>query len=128
MIKSLKTQMQRDVKRVFLNLSDFAVLERIRYYRNGNGNGKPPLDLRIPIVVDEDANNNNVWNRSRTYTRVGNDQTLHQISKTIFCALEDFNPPPKKGRRMEVGDHAYEVVGVAQDGGMLKIELRELEE
>lgn len=126
MRRSLKSQIQRDVKRVFLNLSDFAVLEHIRYYRNGNN--KPPLDLHIPIVVDEDANNNNVWNRSRTYTRVGNDQTLHQISKTIFCALEDFNPPPKKGRRMEVGDHAYEVVGVAQEGGMLKIELRELEE
>lgn len=126
MTKSLKSQIRRDAKRVFLSLDDFAVLEHIRYYRNGNS--KPPLDLRIPIVVDEDANNNNVWNRSRTYTRVGNDQTLHQISKTIFCALEDFNPPPKKGRRMEVGDHAYEVVGVAREGGMLKIELRELEE
>lgn len=126
MIKSLKSQIRRDAKRVFLSLDDFAVLEHIRYYRNGNS--KPPLDLRISIVVDEDANNNNVWNRSRTYTRVGNDQTLYQISKTIFCAQEDFNPPPKKGRRMEVGDHAYEVVGVAQEGGMLKIELRELEE
>lgn len=126
MRRNLKSQIRQDAKRVFLNLNDFAVLENLRYYRNGSG--KPPQDLRIPVVTDEDANNNNVWNRSRTYTRLGNDQTLYQVSRTIFCAREDFDPPPKKGRRLEVGDHAYEVVGVALEGGILKVELRELEE
>lgn len=124
--RSLKSQIRQDAKRVFLNLNDFAVLESVRYYRNGSG--KPPLDLRIPIVVDEDANMNSVWNKNKNQQRIGKDQTIFQMEKILFCALEDFSPPPKKGRRMEVGDHAYEVLGVAQEGGMLKIELRELGE
>ena len=124
--RSLKSQIRQDAKRVFLNLNDFAVLKEIRYYRNGNS--KPPLDMKIPVVIDEDANNNNVWNRNKTHTRMGNDQTLYQMGIVFFCALEDFSPPPKKGRRMELGDRAYEVIGAAQEGGMLKVELRELEE
>ncbi len=124
--RSLKAQIRQDAKRIFLNLDDFAVLEHIRYYRNGSN--KPPLDMRIPIVVDEDANNNNVWNRNKTHTRMGNDKTLYQMGITFFCALEDFSPQPKKGRRLELGDRAYDVIGVAREGGILKIELRELEE
>lgn len=124
--RSLKSQIQKDAKRVFLNLNDFAVMENIRYYRNGNS--KPPLDLHIPIVVDEDANMNSVWNKNKNQQRIGRDQTIFQMEKILFCALEDFSPPPKKGHRMEVGDHAYEVLGVDREGGMLKIELRELEE
>lgn len=124
--RSLKSQIRRDAKRVFLNLNEFAVLENIRYYRNGTSN--PPLELRIPIVVDEDANMNSVWNKNKNQQRIGKDQIIFQMEKILFCALEDFSPPPKKGRRMEIGDHGYEVLGVAQEGGMLKIELRELEE
>lgn len=64
----------------FLNLKDFAVLKTQRYYRNGNS--KPPEERKIPIVVDEDSNNNNVWNRNKTHTRMGNDQILYQMLGT----------------------------------------------
>lgn len=126
MTKSLKTQIGRDARRVFLNLKDFAVLKTLLYYRNGNS--KPPEERRIPIVVDEDSNNNNVWNRNKTHTRMGNDQILYKMGICFFCALEDFNPPPKKGRRMELDGTTYEVIGHTNDYGILKVELRELEE
>lgn len=124
--RGLKSQIQRDIKRVYLNLNDFAVLETIRYYRNGRG--QPPLELRIPIVVNADENMNSVWNKNKAQQRIGSDQTIYQMEKVLFCALEDFNPPPKKGRRMELCGHAYETLSVSQEFGMLKIELRELEE
>lgn len=126
MRKSLKAQIQRDAKRVFLNLNDFAVLEQVRYYRNGPE--RPPVDMRIAVVVDVDANMNSVWNKNKNQQRIGRDQIIFQMEKVMFCALEDFNPPPKKGRRIEVGNHAYEVLGTRQEGGMLKVELRELDE
>lgn len=126
MTRSLKSQISRDARSVFLNLKNYAVLKTLRYYRNGSS--KPPEERKIPIVVDEDANNNNVWNRNKTHTRMGNDQTLYQMGITFFCALEDFNPPPKKGRRMELDGTIYEVVGHRNDYGILKVELRELEE
>ena len=126
---NLQSQIQRDAKEVFLNLDEFAVLEHIRYFHNGAN--KPPLDLRIPIVVNEDANMNSVWNKNKNQQRIGADQTLFQMTVVFFCAREDFDPPPKKGRRLKIGErngHAYEVLGADIQGGLLKIELRELDE
>lgn len=125
--RNLKSQIQRDAKQVFMNTDDFAVLEHLRYWKNGRE--KPPVDLRIPIVVDEDANMNSVWNKNKNQQRIGRDQTLFQLEKIFFCAREDFDPPPKKGRRIQIGDdHIYEVLGVEIEGGLMRVELRELEE
>ena len=125
--RNLKSQIQRDAKLVFLNLDEFAVLEEIKYWANGNG--KPPINLHIAIVVNEDANMNSVWNKNKNVQRIGRDQTLFQLEKVFFCAREDFDPPPKKGRKIQIGnDRIYEVLGVDVQGGLLKVELRELEE
>ena len=125
--RNLKSQIQRDAKLVFLNLDEFAVLEEIKYWANGNG--KPPVQLRIRIAVNRDDNMNAVWNKHKDIQRIGHDQTLFQMEYVFFCAREDFSPPPKKGRKIQIGnDHIYEVLGVDVQGGLLKVELRELEE
>ena len=126
MRRNLKAQILRDVKRVFLNPDDFGVLERVLYWRNGNS--KPPEDRNIMIVLDEDTNMNKTWNRHKDLQRIGHDQIMYQVEKILFCALEDFNPPPKKGRRMQIGDRMYETLGVSDEYGILIIELRALEE
>ena len=122
----MKSQIQRDARRVFLNLDEFAILERIRYWRNGPS--KPLVDMRIPIVTDTDGNMNAVWNRIKDQHRNSHDQTLFQTEFIFFCAREDFDPPPKKNREIKVGDHMYQVLGVEVEGGLLRVELRELDE
>ena len=128
MIRSLKSQIQADAKRVFLDLEGFAVMTEITYWRHGTG--KPPEIKRLKIVVDEDEYMNSVWNKNKNQQRIGNDQVAYQMEKVLFVAREDFSPPPKKGRRLQLdGDAAiWEVLSVGTEGGLLKIEMRELEE
>lgn len=126
MRRSLKSQIRMDAKRVFLDLDDFATLEHILYWRHGRS--KEPEDRRIPVVINRDTNMNSVWNKNKNQQRIGSDQTLFQMELILFCALEDFNPPPKKGNMIQVGDHRYDVLSVTTEGGILKVELRELEE
>lgn len=126
MRRNLKAQILRNHKRVFLNPDDFGVLEHVVYWRYGQS--KPPEDRNIVIVLDEDTNMNKTWNKHKDLQRIGHDQVMYQVEKVLFCALEDFNPPPKKGRRMQIGDRLYETLGVGNEYGMLKIELRALEE
>lgn len=125
--RNLKSQIQRDAKRVFLNLDEFATLEHIRYWKNGNS--KPPVDMRIPVVTDEDGNMNAVWNTLKDQQRVSHDQTLFQLEKIFFCAREDFDPIPKKNRNIQIAEGTVcQILGVEVEGGLLRIELRELEE
>ena len=125
--RNLKSQIQRDAKRVFMNLDDFATLEHIRYYRNGNG---PPVDMRIAAVVDEDETESPAWDKRRGASRgvMGNDQTLFRRNAVMFCAREDFDPPPKDGRKIQVGTVSYKITGVGMEGGLLRIGLQELDE
>jgi hypothetical protein len=126
MRRSLKAQIGADAKRVFLSMEGFAVKEEIHYWRNGKDS---PYETRvIPVVVDEDANMNAVWNKNKNQQRIGHDQSLFQVEKIFFCARSDFDPPPKKGRRIEVTGLIYEVLGVTTEGGLLKVEMRRLEE
>lgn len=125
--RNLKSQIQRDAKRVFMNLDDFATLEHIRYYRNGD---KPPTDMRIAVVVDEDETESPAWDKRRSASSgvMGNDQTVFRRNKVLFCAREDFDPPPKNGRKIKVGAVSYMVTGVGMEGGLLRVGLQELDE
>lgn len=128
MRRDLKSQIRRDARRVFLNPADFGVLETLKYWRKGDA--KPPEERRICVVVDEDANISMYKgvNKSVDSENIKHDQLLYRMEKILFCALEDFNPPPRKGRRLQVGDHTYIVMGVMVEGGMVKVTMRELEE
>ena len=125
--RNLKSQIQRDAKRVFMNLDDFATLEHIRYYRN---RGEPPVDMRIAAVVDDDETESPAWDKRRGASRgvMGNDQTLFRRNAVMFCAREDFDPPPKNNRKIQVGAVSYKITGVGMEGGLLRIGLQELDE
>lgn len=121
-----KAQMMEDVRDTFLNLSEFAYLTDILYYRNGHN--KPPDRFRIPIVQTDDGNMNSIWNKNKAQQRVGKDQVLFQKDATILAALADFQPPPIKGRDLKYNGKLYNVLGVQEQEGMLIIDLRILEE
>lgn len=125
MKRDLKSQMERDVKRVFLNLGEHGELESIKYYRRRS---EPPVELRIPVVVSEAGSDNRVWNKNKVKQRAGNDQLIYQTDKTICCALADFRQKPRRGRELEVGDERFEILSVACVDGMLELELKMLEE
>lgn len=111
---------------MFLDLEGFAVIGEIRYWRNGSA--APPEEKKLKIVVDQDENMNSVWNKNKNQQRIGHDQVIFQMEKAFYVSREDFSPPPKKGRRLELDGVLYEVLGVETAGGMLHVELRELEE
>ena len=111
MVRSLKSQIQKDAKRVFLNLSEFAVMKRIAYWPDGMS--KPPVIMQIPVSIDEDANMNSVWNKLKSQQRIGNEQELYQIDVVLLAAFEDFKPMPKKGRRLQIDNAVYDVLSVS---------------
>ena len=121
-----KSQVQEDVKRTFLNLSEFAYQMDIEYYRNGHS--KPPDRFSVPVVITDDSNMNSIWNKNKAQQRVGHDQTLYQKDATMWVALEDFQPPPKRGRDLMMNGKTYNVLGVESQDGALIIDLRILEE
>lgn len=125
-VRDFKHQLVKDTRRVFLNLGEFGELKRILYWRGGRGN--PPEDRRIPACLCRDENMNSVWNKMKNQQRTGNDQVLYQMERFLFCSQSDFSPPPRKNRYLQVDDHTYEVLGVTVEEGMLKVELRELDE
>lgn len=111
---------------MFLGLEGFGELKRVLYWRHGRS--KPPEDRHIAVSLQRDENMNSVWNKNKNQQRIGSDQTLYQMELYLFCALEDFSPPPRKGSHLQVDDHIYEVLGHTLEGGIVKVELRELEE
>lgn len=124
--RDLKQQMQADVKKVFLNLNGFAELETLRYFRNGNS--APPDEFHVPVVIVEDKNMNSVWNKNKAQQRAGNEPVLYQMDFSLWVAMEDFQPAPKKNRRIIVGDRSYNVLDVDTQEGFFRIEIRRLEE
>lgn len=125
MKRDLKSQMERDVRRVFLNLGEHGELEHLKYYRHRS---EPPVELHIPVVVSEAGTDNRVWNKNKVSQRVGHDETLYQANKTLYCALADLRQKPRRGRELEVGSERYEILSVSCVDGMVELELKALEE
>ena len=126
MRRNLKAQMQADVKDVFLHLEGFARIEHIRHWYKGDN--APPKEWDMPCVITADENMNSVWNKNKAQQRAGNEPILYQMECVMTCAQEDFQPLPKKNRRIQVGNKNYQVLSVRTTEGILRIELRRLEE
>ncbi|MCD7918638.1 MAG: hypothetical protein LUG45_00885 [Clostridiales bacterium] len=124
MRRSLKAQIHADAKRVFLSMEGFAVTETIRYWNRGSEH--PPVELHIPVVVNEDENA--VRDMNKNQQKNDHERSLYQMDKEIFVALEDFQPPPKRNRRIQIGNHVYMVYNVSIAGGIIQITARELDE
>lgn len=118
--------MQTDIKAVFLNLSGFGEIEEVAYFRDGRD--KPPVKMRIPIVIEADEDSTKTWNKQESYQIPSNEQVLMQKTYIMYAALEDFGQAPRRKRYMRVGGNDYQINTVAVEAGMLRISLRNLEE
>lgn len=126
MSRNLKSQLQADNKRVFLNPNEFATFEKIRYWKNGRG--EKPVELTIPVSIDEDGDNTKTWNKQQSYQVTEHEAVLFQKSYVLYAALEDFKEIPVRKRYMQVGQIVYQISTVSNVDGMLEINLRTLEE
>lgn len=125
--RNLKSQMEADNKRVFLNTDEFAMTDTILYFRDGDM--RPPIEYHIPHVVeDDDADMLKTWNKQQSYQLSSNEQIVMQKGKVLYVALEDLQEVPKRRRYMQVGKIRYEISSVENEAGMIKIKLRVLDE
>lgn len=125
-IRSLKSQMERDTKRVFLNQNDFAVSDTILYFRDGDNS--PPVEYHIPFVIEEDGDMLKTWNKQESYHLSAYEDAVMQKGYVLFAALSDFQSIPRRKRYMQVGKTRYQISAVVNEAGMLKIKLRVLDE
>jgi hypothetical protein len=124
--RNLKSQLQADNKRVFLNLDEFGTLERIRYWSNGRE--QRPIELNIPVCIETDGDSTKTWNKQQSYQTTDHEMVLMQKSVVLYALLEDFGEAPARKRYMQVGQIVYQISMVSVQGGMLVITLRNLEE
>lgn len=125
-MRSFKAQLQRDIKTTFLNLEEFADIERIRYWNEGEN--RPPIELNIPVVIEEEGDNTKTWNRQESY-QLKNEPVITQKGITMFAALEDFGQMPKRHRMIQIGKtKPMEISSVYREAGVLVIKMRRLEE
>lgn len=122
--RNLKAQIQRDNKRVFLNLEGFAELVDIRYWREGED--KPPQCLRIAGILNSDGDMTKAWNAEKAYQMPNYEKSIKEENLSLFVALEDFQPKPRRNRKIEVNKHSYEITSVSTDSGMLQIDMHRL--
>lgn len=124
--RNFKSQMEADVKDVFLSLDDFAELASIKYYADGLD--KPPADKRISVVVETDEDMTRAWNKHKAAQIPDTEPMVKQQTIKIYCALEDFSPRPKRKRKLEIDGRRGEITNVTTEAGMLLIEMRTLGE
>lgn len=125
-MRNFKAQLDRDIKDTFLNLNEFADIERIRYWNEGEG--RPPVELHIPVVIEEEGDNTKTWNVQESY-QLKNEPIITQKGITMYAALEDFGQIPKRHRRIQIGkSKPMEISSVHREAGVLVIKMRYLEE
>ncbi|MCD8355868.1 MAG: hypothetical protein LUE11_04775 [Clostridia bacterium] len=122
--RNLKSQIQEDNKKVFLNCNDFAEPAVIKYYRHGNA--APPDELHIDILIDSDGDMDKTWNSEKAYQISSNVKTIKEENISIFTAQADFQPIPKRGRRIEINGKNYEISSVSTNTGILQINMHRL--
>jgi hypothetical protein len=126
MARDFKSQVQDDVKNVFLNLAEFATIEEVEYFRDGRQ--KTPVKMKIPVVITEDGDSTKTWNKQESYQIASGEQTLMQKAFVLHAALEDFGQAPQRKRFLRVGKIVYQISTVSIESGMLRISLRVLKE
>lgn len=124
MRRNLKSQIQKDNKRVFLNLDEFAEPVVIKYYRWGDT--KPPDELHIDVVIGTDENMTKTWNAEKAYQIPSDIKSVKEENLTLYVAQEDWQPVPKRGRRLKLNGRDYEISSVTTNTGMLIINMHRL--
>lgn len=109
MIMTFKDIIKRDIKNIFLNVSEFAAPHVI----NGES---------ITAVVDENSLNDDVVLRLSGDTQ-RKAPGLYGGITTIYISKEDFRKP-KPGAALELDGRSYTVITAADSGGMYVIKVQ----
>lgn len=107
-MSSFKDYLAKDIQ-VFLNLDEFADLHKLE--------GK-----LMPVVVDESG----FKEFSGTLQMENTMEGIFQSTLTIYVSASDYKKPDV-GARIDFDDKYYDVVGVSELGGLLKIDLASYE-
>lgn len=116
-MSKFKDMVARDLRKVFLNTSEFAEKRTVRY--DGAEYPDIPVVLEGPVQEKRD--------------RLSDDHVrgLHMVTATLYCAQEDLGGrAPKQGTGLEIATREggrffqkYYVVASASRMGMLHVEL-----
>ena len=121
-MSGFKDRVARDIHKVFLNVGQAAEQRTIQY----DGNLYEDIAVVLTGPVDKD----------REQLKDDHVQGLHLVTHTLYCAREDLGGKlPKQGSSIQVNTRkggrffrTYSIAASADELGMLRIELEELDE
>lgn len=113
MAAGFKAQIQRDIKAVFHNESEFAETMEVRY------NGR---DYEIPIVLDYEGA------KDRKQPSSDHADGIFVVDVTAYIALNDIGVVPQKNKRIEIGGDVFNIIQVSNEAGEIILDLEMLDE
>ncbi len=126
-MSGFKDRVSRDIHKIFLNVDNFAE-ERTVIYDGVTYDG--PEHEGIPIVLIGPVETD------REQLKDDHVQGLHLVTHTLYCAKDDLGGKlPKLGKSLQINTckggrffRTYSIAASADELGMLRIELEELDE
>lgn len=126
-MSSFKDRVARDIHKVFLNLDKFGE-ERAVIYDGVTYDG--PEHEGIPVVLTGPVD------KDREQLKDDHVQGLHLVTHMLYCAKEDLGGKlPKQGKSLQVNTRKggkffrkYHIAASADEIGMLRIELEEMDD
>lgn len=126
-MSGFKDMIAEDVKKVFLNLNEYAANHTIIYdgtvYSGSEGKG-------IPIVLT------GLKEQERAQLTSDHAQGLYRVSSVLHCAVDDLGGnQPEKGQRLKISEEGgggffreFYVAASICEMGMLRVELEAIDE
>lgn len=110
---NFKEQLERDVKAVFHNTSEFAEEKMICY------SGKY---YTVPVILDYEGA------QERKKPSSDNADGIFLVDAKLYVALSDINFIPRQGANIEIEDDMYRIVKVGNEAGEIVLDLERLDE
>lgn len=121
-MSGFKDRVARDIHKVFLNVDKFAEKRTVRY----DDGTFEDISVVLTGPVDKD----------REQLKDDHIQGLHLVTHTLYCAKEDLGGKlPKQGKSLQINTREggkffrkYYIAAAADEVGMLRIELEEMDD
>lgn len=110
---NFKTQIQRDIKSVFHNDSEFA--DKVEFWYDQKR-------YNVPVIFNSAGTNS----RKKPSTDYADGIFLADL--VMYVAFTDIKTIPRKGMTLEIGDEVYTIVSSANEDGEIIISLEMLGE
>ena len=126
-MSGFKDRVARDIHKVFLNPNKVAE-ERTVIYDGVTYDGPEHEGISVVLIGPVD--------KEREQLKYDHVQGLHMVTHTLYCAKEDLGGKlPKQGKSLQVNTRKggkffrrYRIAASADEMGMLRIELEEMDD